>query len=194
MKKQSISLRHALTVVAVAITALFALAMPQAAFAADYGSVNTDKITQDPTTHTVTIPVTVSDDLYDEGYTSVTVTVDTDQVSNVEQVANKAYGPFALSTTSPHVANLKYTPVVGAKAISYTITSYDPVTKTSGPVVANGTYQLPYVVPTKSTTGASTQELGKTGIDIAPYAVAVVLLAGAGALSLVAIRQTKNKQ
>lgn len=191
MKKKSISLRQALIVSAVALTALFAVVMPQNAFAADYGSVNTNAITQDPTTHTVTIPVTVSDDLYEEGYTSVTVTVDTDQVSNVVQVANKVYGPFDLSESSPHVANLKYTPAAGVKAISYSINAYNPETNTTGPVVASGTYELPYVIPVKAT-ATSAKELGKTGTDIAPYVAAVVLLAAAGAASLVAMNRAKS--
>lgn len=198
MKKTSIHLRHVFLALVAALAATLAFAMPQTASAAEYGSVG--EITQDQATGAVVIPVTVSDALYDAGFTSVYAEVDDTLIANVELAANKTYGPFALSTTSPHVAKLNYTPQPGVTAITYSVDAYNPVTGEKERVINNASYKLPYVVSAKeeakkvSTATNKVAELGKTGADVAPYALAVILLAGAGVLSLLAMKRTKNNR
>ncbi|KAA8824941.1 hypothetical protein EMO92_07915 [Bifidobacterium reuteri] len=105
------------------------------------------------------------------------VQADTDVVSNVEQAALKEFGPFTADAKG--TLTVKVTLKAGAKtdvkltdAQGNVLTSYS----VTAPATGNG-------APTVADTGAS----------VAPYAVAVVLLAAAG-VALFAVRKTSARR
>ncbi|NEG78877.1 hypothetical protein GFD22_07825 [Bifidobacterium avesanii] len=165
--------------VVAAVAALFAVsAGTTAAFAEDYGAA---------TVAGNTVTVSYKAGAFDP-YETVNVTVDTDYVSNVVQVANKTY---TFKADAQGALNLKLTLTQKALANGGTVT-----------VVAKGatsgkTYSTPAEVPatgagentTAGTTSSESAGLAQTGASVAPYAVAAVLLVAAGAAALAVRKQ-----
>ena len=185
-----------------ALLAAFVLA--PVASAADYGTV-----VPSISGNTVTVTVTVTDDLYNQGYTQVYVTADDTFVENIVQVANKTWGPFTLSTTSPHTATLKYTFKDCVSSATFSAYAKNPSTgntqaidsatvkaPTAGNCTASndGTTNGSSSSATSSTTGsASSNKLAKTGTVMLPYLTAVAVLAVAGA-AVFAVRRSLNRR
>ena len=116
------------------------------------------------------------------------ITVDDTYISNVEQIALKQYGPFKAAAGGS--ANLKFTLTeAGLKAaqenkLSVTAKGEEGTSITapaSAPATGSG-----------SNSGASAPTTAETGASIAPYGVAVVLLAAAG-VALFAVRKTTRR-
>lgn len=106
------------------------------------------------------------------------VQADTDVVSNVEQAALKEFGPFT--------ANDK-----GTLTVKVTLKAG---TKTDVKLLAaDKTTVLTSYTVTAPATGNGAPTVADTGASVAPYAVAVVLLAAAG-VALFAVRKTSARR
>jgi hypothetical protein len=179
------SLKKKIVALVAAAAAIFAVGMgTSSAFAEDYGTVGNPTVSG----NVVTVPVTVSDELYEAGFTSVMVTVDDAIVSNVQVAGMKEFGPFPLSPTTPHTVNLKFTLKSGKFEIA--VSAYNQETKQK---VSIGSIPVDVTLPATGpdTTTEPKDETAKTGAAIAPYAIAVVLLAVAG-IVIIAVRKRSN--
>ncbi|MBT1177166.1 LPXTG cell wall anchor domain-containing protein [Bifidobacterium callimiconis] len=177
----------------VAVFAAFVLA--PAASAADYGTV-----VPSVSGNTATVTVTVTDDLYNQGYTQVYVTADDTLVENIVQVANKTWGPFTLSTTSPHTATLKYIFKSGVTSATFSAYAENPSTGATQSI-GSATVKAPATGEGSSSTSSSTtagttssdsNKLAKTGTVLLPYLTAVAVLAVAGG-AVFAVRRSMNR-
>lgn len=187
------SIKNRVMTALAAVVAMFAaFALAPAASAADYGTV-----VPSVSGNTATVTVTVTDDLYNQGYTQVYVTADDTLVENIVQVANKTWGPFTLSTTSPHTATLKYIFKSGVSSATFSAYAENPSTGAtqsigSTTVKAPATGEGASSTDSSTTTGSSSNKLAKTGAVMLPYMVAVAALAVAGG-AVFAVRRSMNR-
>ncbi|TPF78536.1 MULTISPECIES: hypothetical protein [unclassified Bifidobacterium] len=106
------------------------------------------------------------------------VQADDQVVSNVEQVALKEWGPFTAKADG--TLTVKVTLKAGAKT---DVKLLD----------ANKTVLTSYTVTAPATGNGAAPTVADTGASVAPYAVAVVLLAAAG-VALFAVRKTSARR
>lgn len=142
----------------------------QAAMAADYGA----NVTVSGSTATVAFPAGT----FAPGE-PVEVTYDDAVVADVEQVATKTF-----NAKEDGSLTLKYTFKAGFAGKTVAVTAKG---LTSGKV-ANATIEVPGA-KVNPTVNPAKDQLSKTGAAVAPYAVAVALLAAAG-IALAAVRKT----
>lgn len=171
-------------VFAVIATLLFSVfAFAPSAMAAGYSAQIGSSANADGT---VTVTVTLDEATYNAGYQYVGATVNSADISNVTLAAEKTYGwwqvnsartaTFKLSTlnckdTTIEVLAAKDAQGDSAREVGETKVSFPATCKVVESVVAstNG-----------ASNGAASSEVAKTGANVMPYAVAVVLLAVAG--------------
>ncbi|MBT1173144.1 hypothetical protein JS528_07225 [Bifidobacterium sp. MA2] len=175
---------------AIATVLLSVFALAPSAMAADYSATISSAANEDGT---ATITVTLDAATYNAGYQYVGVTVNSDDISNVTLAAQKTYGWWK-ADASTFTAKVKLTTLnckdstvevlaaknaqdAGAVEVGETTVHFPATCKVSEAAVSsNG-----------SGNGAAT--VAETGANVMPYAVAVVLLAAAGA-ALFAVRKS----
>lgn len=180
---------------AIATVLLSVFAFAPSALAADYSATISSQANEDGT---VTITVTLDENTYAAGYRYVGVQVDSADVSNVTLAAQKTYGWWKVNSartakvklTTLNCNNSKVT-VYGAKdaqganaiEIGTNTVKFPATCKVSGTAAVSST----------SAAGAASgsNTLAQTGATVAPYAIAAVLLAGAGAAAL-ALRKSNR--
>lgn len=177
-------LKKKIVAIVAAIAALFAVsAGTTVAFADDYGA----SITVSGNVATVTFQPGSF-----EPNETVNVTVDTDYVSNVEQIANKTY---TFKADAKGGLNLRFTLTDKAVKEGATITvtakgaTSGKVYTASAKVPATGTGTVTNTSTTDSKSGTT---LAQTGATVAPYAIAAVLLALAG-IAAFAVRKQNTR-
>lgn len=194
------SIKNRVMTALAAVVAMFAaFALAPAASAADYGTV-----VPSVSGNTATVTVTVTDDLYNQGYTQVYVTADDTLVGDIVQVANKTWGPFTLSTTSPHTATLKHIFKDCVSSATFSAYAKNPSTGNTQ-AIDSATVKAPAVgncaasndgttngSSSSTTTGSSSNKLAKTGAVMLPYMAAVAALAVAGG-AVFAVRRSMNR-
>lgn len=186
--KHIVAPKHVFALAVAILSALALMLTCSTAFAEDYGEVGTPNVDAD--SGLVTIPVTVSDELYDQGYTEVFVEADDDLVAAVQQAAIREYGPFQVSSTSPHVANVKFVLKEGVKKFAYQIETANA--QGHRIVIQNmTTYTMPNTSRASSRSTSSKKQLSKTGAAVTSFVIVALLLAGAGTAFLVARKRQR---
>lgn len=184
-------LKKKIVAIVAAIAALFAVsAGTTVAFADDYGA-------------SITVSGNVATVTFQQGSfepnETVNVTVDTDYVSNVEQIANKTY---TFKADAKGGLNLRFTLTDKAVKEGATITvtakgaTSGKVYTASAKVPATGTGTATNTSTTDSKSGSTLAQTGstlaQTGATVAPYAIAAVLLALAG-IAAFAVRKQNTR-
>ena len=180
--KHIVAPKHAVVLAAAILSALALMLTCSTAFAEDYGEVGTPTVDAD--SGLVTIPVIVSDELYDQGFTEVFVKADDDLVSSVQQVAIREYGPFQVSPASPHVANVKFVLKEGVKQFAYQIEAANEQGKRVT-IQEMTSYTLPTTSRASTRMASSKNQLSKTGAAVTSFVIVALLLTGAGTAFLI---------
>lgn len=176
-------------------------------------TISTSGVTYDPQTGILTAPVQ-SDGAVEAGYAHVSVRYDSQQVADVTLAANmNTYKYLGTVDRDDYTLKLKLTDQAKSEAANVQVQVYMSKTKTSSydellnsdyvtavAIDANGntsqnlTYNVPAVgETTEQTTTQATGSVAQTGAAIAPYAIAVILLAAAGTAILTTRRHHTNQ-
>ncbi len=178
---------------AIAMTLMSVFALAPSALADDYSATVNANPNSDGT---VTITVTLDDATYDAGYHYVGVTVDDTQIGNVTAAAEKTYGWWEVSATTPHTANIKLT-TLNCKDAKITVKAAKSAEGADAIAVGSETVNFPATCSVNGNTngnaaaaaaGSNSGSTAQTGASVAPYIVVVALLAVAG-VAFLALRK-----
>lgn len=185
-------LKKKIMAVVAAVAALFAVsAGTTAAFAEDYGAA---------TVSGNTVTVSYKAGAFDP-YETVNVTVDTEYVSNVVQIADKTYtfkadaqGALTLKLTLTQKAlenggKVTVTAKGANSGKTYNTSAEVPAT---GAPKADDTAKSDGSAKSDDTAKSGSAALAQTGASVAPYAIAAVLLLAAGAAAM-AVRKQNSR-
>ena len=184
-------------VAAIAAVLLSVFAFAPAATAADYSATINSQANEDGT---VTVTVVLDESTVAAGYEYVGARVNSEDVGNVSLAAEKTYGWW--KTDSARTVKIKLT-TLNCNASAVHVLAAKDSKGTNAITVGTTTVRFPAtckvsdVVPasTGNKSAAGTTEgnaLAKTGATVMPYAVAALLLAGAGA-AILALRKNASR-
>lgn len=180
---------------AIATVLLSVFAFAPSALAADYSATVNSQANEDGT---ATITVTLDENTYAAGYQYVGVQVDSANVGNVTLAAQKTYGWWKVN--SSRTAKVKLT-TLNCNDSKVTVYAAKDAQGNNAMETAQTTVDFPATckvsdattVSSTSAAGATSgsNTLAQTGATVAPYAIAAVLLAAAGAAAL-ALRKSSR--